>query len=45
LLHFHIGSQVTDIKRVKYAVKEAARTYAKLRKMCPNLTTSMSAAV
>ncbi len=26
LLHFHIGSQVTDIKRVKYAVKEAART-------------------
>jgi len=37
LLHFHIGSQVTDIKRVKYAVKEAARTYAKLRKMCPHL--------
>jgi len=37
LLHFHIGSQVTDIKRVKYAVKEAARTYAKLRKLCPNL--------
>src|SRR5215470_17745978 len=37
LLHFHIGSQVTDIKRVKYAVKEAARTYAKVRKMCPNL--------
>ncbi len=37
LLHFHIGSQVTDIKRVKYAVKEAARTYAKLRKMCPSL--------
>ncbi|MGH7962275.1 MAG: hypothetical protein ACRERD_10710, partial [Candidatus Binatia bacterium] len=28
LLHFHIGSQVTDIKRIKYAVKEAARTYA-----------------
>ncbi len=37
LLHFHIGSQVTDIKRIKYAVKEAARTYAKLRKMCPQL--------
>ncbi|HJY83536.1 MAG TPA: biosynthetic arginine decarboxylase [Candidatus Binatia bacterium] len=37
LLHFHIGSQVTDIKRVKYAVKEAARTYAKLRKLCANL--------
>ena len=37
LLHFHIGSQVTDIKRIKYAVKEAARTYAKLHKLCPNL--------
>ena len=38
LLHFHIGSQVTDIKRIKYAVKEAARTYAKLRKLCSQLT-------
>jgi arginine decarboxylase len=37
LLHFHIGSQVTDIKRIKYAVKEAARTYAKLQKLCPHL--------
>lgn len=37
LLHFHIGSQVTDIKRIKSAVKEAARTYAKLRKLCPQL--------
>lgn len=33
LLHFHIGSQVTDIKRVKNAMKEAARVYAKLRQM------------
>jgi arginine decarboxylase len=38
LLHFHIGSQVTEIRRVKYAVKEAARTYAKLRQLCPQLT-------
>ena len=37
LLHFHVGSQVTEIRRVKYAVKEAARTYAKLRQMCPSL--------
>ena len=37
LLHFHIGSQVTDIKRIKFAVKEAARTYAKLHKLCPKL--------
>ncbi len=30
LLHFHIGSQVTDIRVLKEAVKEAARVYAKL---------------
>ena len=33
LLHFHIGSQLTDIKRIKNAMKEAARTYAKISKM------------
>ena len=33
LLHFHIGSQLTDIKRIKNAMKEAARTYAKIVKM------------
>jgi arginine decarboxylase len=33
LLHFHIGSQVPDILVVKRAVQEAARFYAKLRKM------------
>ncbi len=32
LLHFHIGSQVTDIQTIKDAVKEGARVYAKLRK-------------
>ncbi len=31
LLHFHIGSQLTDIKRIKNAMKEAARVYAKVR--------------
>ena len=33
LLHFHIGSQLTDIKRIKNAMKEAARTYSKIHKM------------
>lgn len=33
LIHFHIGSQVTDILTIKRAVQEAARYYAKLRKM------------
>lgn len=30
LMHFHIGSQITDIKRVKNAMKEAARVYSKI---------------
>ena len=33
LLHFHLGSQVTDIQAIKDAVKEGARVYAKLRGM------------
>jgi arginine decarboxylase len=33
VLHFHIGSQITQIKRVKAGVKEAASVYAKIRKM------------
>lgn len=33
LMHFHIGSQITDIKRVKNAMKEAARVYAKIRQL------------
>lgn len=33
LLHFHIGSQLTDIKRIKSAMREAARTYAKIRQL------------
>jgi arginine decarboxylase len=33
LVHFHIGSQVPDILIVKRAVREAARYYAKLRRL------------
>ena len=33
MLHFHIGSQITDIRRAKQAYKEAARVYAKVRQM------------
>ncbi len=32
LLHFHIGSQISDIRAIKRAVTEAARFYAKLQK-------------
>jgi len=33
LLHFHIGSQITDIRKIKNAVREATRIYAKARKL------------
>ena len=33
LVHFHVGSQVCDIRTLKDAVKEGARYYAKLRKL------------
>ena len=33
MLHFHIGSQITDIRRAKQAFREAARVYAKVCKM------------
>jgi arginine decarboxylase len=31
MLHFHIGSQITDIRAIKAAIREAGRVYAKLR--------------
>jgi arginine decarboxylase len=37
LLHFHIGSQVTEIRKIKAAVLEAGRVYAKVRKMGVNV--------
>ncbi|SME97070.1 biosynthetic arginine decarboxylase [Pseudobacteriovorax antillogorgiicola] len=33
MLHFHIGSQVTEIKRIKNAIKEASRVFAKVTHM------------
>ena len=33
LVHFHIGSQITDIRTIKDAAKEGSRVYCKLRKM------------
>ncbi len=33
LFHFHIGSQITDIRTIKDAITEGARIYAKLVKM------------
>lgn len=32
MLHFHIGSQITEIKRFKNALKEASRVYSKVHK-------------
>ncbi|MES2154079.1 MAG: biosynthetic arginine decarboxylase [bacterium] len=33
MLHFHIGSQISDIRRITQGVREAARIHAELRKM------------
>lgn len=33
MIHAHIGSQVTDIRKIKAAVREAAQTYVQLRKL------------
>ena len=33
LFHFHVGSQLTDIRTIKDAVREGARIYADLRNM------------
>ncbi|MBF0623712.1 MAG: biosynthetic arginine decarboxylase [Magnetococcales bacterium] len=36
LLHFHLGSQITDLRRIKSGMLEASRFYAALRKLgCP----------
>lgn len=37
LLHFHIGSQITQIKRIKTAVREGVRIWSALRTRCPGL--------
>ncbi|HWG85432.1 MAG TPA: biosynthetic arginine decarboxylase [Deinococcales bacterium] len=33
MLHCHVGSQLTDIRKIKVAVREAAQTYAELREL------------
>jgi arginine decarboxylase len=38
LLHFHIGSQITEIRKIKTAVQEAGRIYTKVRKMGVDIT-------
>ena len=36
LIHFHLGSQITNIRRIKNSLKEVGRFYAELRKSgCP----------
>lgn len=33
MIHCHVGSQVTDIRKIRNAVREAAQTYVELREM------------
>jgi arginine decarboxylase len=37
LIHFHIGSQITKIRRIKNALREAVQFYVQLRKMGFNI--------
>ncbi len=37
LLHFHLGSQITNIRQIKGAVIEAARIYVELKKLATGL--------
>ncbi len=37
LLHFHMGSQVSNIRRIKAAISEAARIYTELKKAGANM--------
>jgi len=37
LFHFHIGSQVTDIRTIKEVIREGGRIYTKLRKLGANI--------
>lgn len=36
-LHFHVGSQISDILSIKEAVKEAARLYCHVKRRAPSL--------
>ncbi|MDQ6736380.1 MAG: biosynthetic arginine decarboxylase [Gemmatimonadota bacterium] len=38
LLHFHLGSQITDIRYIKAGLQEIARYYSELRKMGVEVT-------
>jgi len=38
LVHFHLGSQITDIRYVKAGLEEIGRYYAELRGMCFDLS-------
>jgi arginine decarboxylase len=37
LLHFHIGSQITSINAIKRVMKEAARVFTELYRLCPSI--------
>ncbi|MFL5577685.1 MAG: biosynthetic arginine decarboxylase [Gemmatimonadaceae bacterium] len=38
LIHFHLGSQITDIRFIKSGMQEVTRFYAELREMGVNIT-------
>jgi arginine decarboxylase len=38
LIHFHLGSQITDIRFIKHGLQEVARFYVELRRMGVDIT-------
>ena len=37
LIHFHLGSQITNIRKIKSGLREAAQFYVQLKTTCKNL--------
>lgn len=37
LMHFHMGSQITSINAIKRVMKEAARVFIELYRLCPSI--------
>ena len=44
LLHFHIGSQITAIRAIKDALREASRIFVELHALGANMSSSTAAA-
>jgi len=37
LIHFHLGSQITNIRKIKNGLRECSQFYVQIKKMCANV--------